>query len=55
MIAGLTGCVAVLNAQLPCYVLPFFAAIPLAAWLAPLPRLSARKQSLLLEIFALVL
>lgn len=50
VIAGLTGCVAVLSAQLPWYALPILAAIPFAAWLAPLPRLSVRMQSLLLSI-----
>ncbi len=50
MIAGLTGCVAVLSAQLPWYALPLLAAIPFAARFAPLPRLSARMQSLLLSI-----
>lgn len=50
MIAGLTGCVAVLSAQLPWYALPILAAIPFAAWLVPLPNLSVRIQSLLLAI-----
>ena len=50
MIAGLTGCVAVLSAQLPWYVLPVLAAIPFAAWFAPLPKPSVRMQSLLLSI-----
>jgi len=50
MIAGLTGCVAVLSAQLPWYALPILAAIPLVAWLVPLPNLSVRIQSLLLAI-----
>jgi len=50
MIAGLTGCVAVLSAQLPWYVLPILAGIPFAAWLVPLPNLSVRIQSLLLAI-----
>jgi hypothetical protein len=50
MIAGLTGCVAVLSAQLPWYALPILAAIPFAAWFAPLPRLSVRVQSLLLSM-----
>jgi hypothetical protein len=50
MISGLTGCVAVLSAQLPWYVLPILAAIPFAAWFAPLPGRSVRMQSLLLSI-----
>jgi hypothetical protein len=50
MISGLTGCVAVLGAQLPWYTLPILAAIPFSAWFAPLPKLSVRMQSLLLSI-----
>ena len=50
IIAGLTGCVAVLGAQLPWYALPILAAIPFAAWFAPLPGLSLRMQSLLLSM-----
>jgi hypothetical protein len=50
IIAGLTGCVAVLSAQLPWYALPILAAIPLVAWLVPLPKMSVRIQSLLLTI-----
>jgi hypothetical protein len=49
-ITGLTGCVAVLSAQLPWYVLPILAAIPLAGCFAPLPKRSVRMQSLLLSI-----
>lgn len=52
LIAGLAGCVATLSAQLPWYVLPLLAAIPLAAWLMPLPRKSVRLQILLLSILA---
>jgi hypothetical protein len=51
-ITGLTACVAVLSAQLPWYVLPILAAIPLAACFAPLPNRSVRMQSLLLSILA---
>lgn len=50
MISGLAGCVAVLGAQLPWYVLPILAAIPLLAWLAPLPQRSVRIQTLLLSM-----
>ncbi|MGA7750220.1 MAG: hypothetical protein WCA63_08740 [Gallionella sp.] len=50
LIAGLTGCIAVLSAKLPWYALPILAAIPLAAWLMPLPRQSPRIQSLLLAL-----
>ena len=50
IIAGLTGCVAVLSAQLPWYTLPILATIPLATWLVPLPNSSIRLQSLVLLI-----
>ena len=50
IIAGLTGCVAVISAQLPWYTLPLLATIPLAAWLVPLPNSSIRIQSLVLLI-----
>ncbi len=42
LIAGLTGCLAVLSAKLPWYVLPVLAAIPIAAHLVPLPGKSMR-------------
>ena len=48
LIAGLTGCIAVLSAKLLWYSLPILAAIPLAAWLIPLPKQSPRIQGLLL-------
>jgi hypothetical protein len=44
LLAGLVGCLAVLSADLPWYVLPVLAAIPLAAWLVPLPKQSMRIQ-----------
>jgi carbon starvation protein CstA len=50
LIAGLTGCVAALSAKLPWYALPVLAAIPLAAWLMPLPKQSSRIQILLLSL-----
>jgi hypothetical protein len=50
LIAGLTGCVAVLSAKLPWYALPILAAVPLVAWLMPLPRQSPRIQGLLLTM-----
>jgi hypothetical protein len=55
-IAGLTGCLAVLSAELPWYALPILAAIPVLARFAPLPNRSVRIKSLLLSIltFALV-
>ncbi len=56
VIAGLTGCLAVLSAQLPWYTLPILAVIPVLARFAPLPNGSIRIRSLLLSIltFALV-
>jgi hypothetical protein len=55
MVAGLTGCIGTLSANLPWHALPILAAIPLAAWLIPLPGKSLRIQSLLisLPVFAL--
>ncbi|MBI3481326.1 MAG: hypothetical protein HY016_13390 [Nitrosomonadales bacterium] len=50
LIAGLTGCIAVLSAKLLWYALPILAAIPLAAWLMPLPKQSPRIQGLLLTM-----
>jgi hypothetical protein len=55
IIAGLTGCVAVISAQLPWYTLPILATIPLAAWLVPLPNSSIRIQSLVLLILTFAL
>jgi hypothetical protein len=55
IIAGLTGCVAVLSAQLPWYTLPILATIPLAAWLVPLPHSSIRVQCLVLLILTIAL
>jgi len=55
LVAGLTGCIGTLSARLPWYALTILAAIPLAAWLMPLPGKSLRIQSLLisLPVFAL--
>lgn len=55
LIAGLTGCIGTLSAQLPWYALTILAAVPLSAWLMPLPGKSLRMQSLLslLPAFAL--
>jgi hypothetical protein len=50
LIAGLTGCVAVLSANLPWYALPILAAIPVVAWLIPLPKQSLRIQIVLLTL-----
>lgn len=50
LIAGLTGCIAVLSARLPWYALIILAGIPLAARLVPLPGSSVRVQSLLLVL-----
>ena len=55
IIAGLTGCVAVISAQLPWYTLPILATIPLVAWLVPLPNSSIRIQSLVLLILTFAL
>ena len=50
MIAGLSGCLAVLGAKLPWYALLFLACIPIAARLVPLPAQSIRKQGVLLVL-----
>jgi len=50
VIAGLTGCIAVLSAQLPWYALPILAIIPIVARLVPLPNQSVRIQSLVLAL-----
>lgn len=55
VIAGLTGCLAVLSAQLPWYALPIIAVIPVLARFAPLPNRSVRIQSLLLLILTFAL
>lgn len=55
LIAGLTGCMAVLSAQLPWYALPVLAGIPFAAGLLPLPKQSARIQSLPLVLATLAI
>ena len=54
LIAGLTGCLAVLSAQLPWYALPILAGIPLAALLMPLPKQSFRVQILLLTFITFI-
>lgn len=50
LIAGAIASVAVLNHHLPWYALPLLTAIPLAAWIVPLPKASALLQSLLLSL-----
>jgi len=50
LIAGLTGSMAVLGAQLPWYALPVLACIPLAAWLLPLFKQAVWIQSLVLAL-----
>jgi hypothetical protein len=55
LIAGLTGCIAVLSARLPWYALIILAGIPLAARLVPLPGNSVRVQSLLLVLLTFTL
>jgi len=51
MIVGAVACVAVLNGHLPWYCLPLLAAIPIVAWVMPLPKSAALMQSLLLGLF----
>ncbi|MBK8569306.1 MAG: hypothetical protein IPN81_04600 [Nitrosomonadales bacterium] len=53
LIAGLTGCLAVLTAQLPWYALPVLAAIPLAAKIPVSEKMGLWLQSLLLSIATL--
>ena len=55
LIAGLTGCIAVLSARLPWYALIMLAAIPLAARLVPFPGTSIRINSLLLLMLTLAI
>ncbi|HEX5338719.1 MAG TPA: hypothetical protein VFW53_09810 [Gallionella sp.] len=55
VIAGLTGCLAVLSAQMPWYALPVLACIPLAAWLLPLMKQDVWIQSLLLGMLTAAL
>lgn len=50
LILGLTGCMAVLSAQLPWYALPVLAGIPLVAWLLPLFKQAVWMQSLVLAL-----
>jgi hypothetical protein len=49
-LGGAVASIAVLSHHLPWYALPLLAAIPLAAWIMPLPKASALLQSLLLSI-----
>ena len=55
LIAGLTGCVAVLSARLPWYALAILACIPIIVRLVPIPFLAVRIQNLLLTLLASVL
>jgi hypothetical protein len=55
LIAGLTGCIAVLSARLPWYVLFILAAIPLTARFVHLPGSSIRVHSLLLLVLTHVI
>jgi hypothetical protein len=50
LLAGLVGCLGVLSAQLPWYALPILAAIPVSAWLIPLPKQSMRIQIMVLSV-----
>jgi len=53
LIAGLTGCLAVLSAQLPWYALPILAVIPLAAKISLPEKMGLWMQALLLTIATL--
>ena len=53
LIAGLTGCIAVLSARLPWYVLFILVAIPPATRLVPLPGNSIRIKSLMVLMLTL--
>ena len=55
VIAGTTGCMAVLSAKLPWYSLPMLALIPVAAIGMPLPARSLRIQSILVALPGIVL
>ena len=55
VIAGSSGCLAVLSAELPWYALPILAVIPVLARLAPLPNRSVLIRSLLLSILTFAL
>jgi len=55
LIAGLTGCIAVLSARLPWYALISLAGIPFAARLAPIPGNSIRINGLLLLMLTLTI
>lgn len=50
LVSGGVACIAVLNGHLPWYCLSLLAAIPLAAWLMPLPKLTPLMQSLALSL-----
>ena len=52
IIAGLTGCVAVLSAQAPWYALAILACIPVVARLVPLSAQSVRIQSMLIMLLS---
>jgi hypothetical protein len=54
LIAGLTGCLAVLTAQLPWYALIMLAAIPVLARIPVSEKLALWLQSLLLSVASLV-
>ena len=55
VIAGLTGCLTALSAELPWYALPILAAIPVLARFAPVPNRSVRIRSLVLSLLTFVL
>ncbi|MGZ8256202.1 MAG: hypothetical protein ACXW1C_00360 [Gallionella sp.] len=52
---GIIACVALVAGHLPWYCLPLMAAIPLLAWVIPLPKMAALLQSLLLSVMTVPL
>lgn len=55
LVIGLIACVAWVAGNLPWYCLPLMAAIPLLAWVMPLPKMAALLQSLLLSLMTVPL
>jgi hypothetical protein len=55
LVLGVIACVALLAGHLPWYCLPLMVAIPLLAWVMPLPKMAALLQSLLLSVMTVPL
>ncbi len=55
LVIGIIACVAFVAGHLPWYCLPLMAAIPLLAWVVPLPKMAALLQSLLLSVMTVPL